>query len=436
MALVFFLAPYQVRAETAPPGTPIDYGDEQALATLVWQHAPDVVAARREAMVAGSEITRAHLYPNPRLDLGWNTIPIGRTTPPGLQDPIGNVPNYTAGLSELFELAKRGPRQAAAAAAFEASRSQAIAVFADRFFDLLRAVGRIATAQVRVALSDEQVQEGARLLELERARAQRGEVAGVFVDRSETEQARLVDARDAARTELEAERAECSALIAGPCPAFSSGDAARHFLQDGARAPLPTAWSSDIEERRPDLSALAQALRAADEQVTLAKRQAIPDVTLRFGYTYDTFVVAGNQRQSLGLGMEMPIPVLDHGQADLEAASAAVISAQRARASLKASGQATLESAARERELIDARRTQLQAALGTANQVRHSMEGAAQQGGMSQIEVLLARRRYQELLLEGAELEGAAYATSLKLRQTAALFPRPNGDRDREDRQG
>jgi len=64
------------------------------------------------------------------------------------------------------------------------------------------------------------------------------------------------------------------------------------------------------------------------------------------------------------------------------------------------------------------------------------MEGAAQQGGMSQIEVLLARRRYQELLLEGAELEGAAYATSLKLRQTAALFPRPNGDRDREDRQG
>lgn len=404
--------------------SPTDYDDESTLAALLWEHSPDVIEAREQVGVAGSELTRSRLYPNPQLDAGWNTIPIGKTNPPDLHDPIGNVPNYTVGLSELFQLAKRGPRQAAAAAELEASKGAATALFADRFFDLLRSIGRIATAQVRESVAAEQVDEGTRLLDLERARAEKGEVARMLVDRSETEQARLIAARDAARTELEAARAECAALVAVTCPPFESGEAARRFLDKAAGEPLPTTWSSEIEARRPDLAALAAALRAADEKVTLAKRQAIPDVTLRFGYMYDTFVEAGNQRQSLGLGMQVPLPVMDHGQADLEAASAAVLRAQRARAALVSSGQLTLEAAARERDLISDRVRQLHAAVANADKLRTTMEGAAREGGMSQVDVLLARRRYQELLLEGAELEGDAYDVALKIRQAAALFPR------------
>ena len=56
---------------------------------------------------------------------------------------------------------------------------------------------------------------------------------------------------------------------------------------------------------------------------------------------------------------------------------------------------------------------------------RQTMEGAARQGGMSQVHVLLARRHYQEVLLESTELVGDAYDAALKIRQTAALFPRP-----------
>src|SRR5262249_56812082 len=104
-----------------------------------------------------------------------------------------------------------------------------------------------------------------------------------------------------------------------------------------ATAELPAGWSTEIEARRPDLSALGSALRAADQQVTLAKRQAIPDVTVRFGYMYDTFVEAGNQRNSLGLGMQVPLPVFNHGQAELEAASAPLFRAQPAPTALAAS---------------------------------------------------------------------------------------------------
>ena len=411
--------------EPAPAGPLIDYTNQAQLAELVWEHSPEVIEAREQVGVASSEVTRARLYHNPQLDVSWNTIPIGETNPTDLHDPIGNVPNYVVGISELFDLAKRGPRQAAAAAELEASQAEAAAVFADRFFELLRAVGHIAGSQVKATLVSEQVEEGERLIQLEEARAEKGEIARMIVERSETEQARLQAARDAARTELEAARAECAGAVAVPCPPFESGDAARRFLRQQAAEPLPTAWSPEIEARRPDLSGLDAALRAADQHMVLAKRQAIPDVTVRLGYEYDTFVVSGDQRQSLALGMQMPLPVLDQGQADVEAASAALLRARRARAALVAASQITLDAATRQRSLINGRIDKLQGALEKADSLRHSMEGAAQQGGLSLVDVLLARRRYQELVLEGADLDGEAYDTALKIRQAAAIFPRP-----------
>jgi cobalt-zinc-cadmium efflux system outer membrane protein len=421
--LVSILAPCIGYA--AEPLTPADYDDERKLAELLWEHSPDVIEARQRVGVAGSQLTRARLYPNPQLDAGWNTIPIGRTNPPDLQDPIGNVPNYTVGLSELFELAKRGPRQAAAAAELESSRAEATAVFADRFFDLLQAVGHIATAQLRERAVSEQVEEGTHILELERARAAKGEVAGMMVDRTESEQSRLIATRDAARTELESARAECAALLAVSCPQFESSEAARTYLRKTGEASLPGSWSAEIEARRPDLAALAAALRAADEKVTLAKRQSIPDVTVRLGYTYDTFVVSGNQRQSLGLGMQMPLPVINHGQAELQEASAALLRARRAREALVSSAELTLQSGARKRDLMAARLSQILAALKNAERLRDTMEGAALHGGVSQVDVLLARRRYEELKLEAAELEGDQYEAALKVRQTAGFFPQP-----------
>jgi outer membrane protein, heavy metal efflux system len=160
--------------------------------------------------------------------------------------------------------------------------------------------------------------------------------------------------------------------------------------------------------------------------MVLAKRRAIPDLTVRLGYTYDTFVASGNQRQSLGLGVQMPLPVIDHGQADLEAASAALLHARHARASLVSSGQIALASAARQRRLIRDRQEQLRTALARADHLRQEAEGAVQQGGLSQVDVLLARRQYQELLLDDAALDGDAYDTALAIRQVAALFPRPD----------
>jgi len=126
------MLPLAASAQTPPVAalTPGDYADEAKLAALLWDRSPDVLDARTSAGIAASEVTRARAYPNPALDFTWGTIPVGRTNPPDLSDRLNNVPNYNAGLSELVELAKRGPRQAATVAEFERSRLQAVSTLA------------------------------------------------------------------------------------------------------------------------------------------------------------------------------------------------------------------------------------------------------------------------------------------------------------------
>jgi len=405
--------------------TPTDYLDEAKLMGLLWEQSPEVVEARRSAGIAASEVTRARKYPNPALDFTWGTIPIGPSNPRDLHDPIGNVPNYNVGISELFEIAKRGPRQAATTAELEAAHAQAVATLGTRFFDLMDAIGRIARNQVRAAVINGQVNASRRLLELDRARASKGDIAGVDVLRSEVEHARLVAAREAARTDREAARAACAAITATACPPFESGKTARRFLRQTARQDVPTTWSDEFERRRPDIAALNATLQAAGERATLAQRRVIPDVTVRMGYTYDTFVTAGNQRQSLGLGVQLPLPVLDQGQADLQAAMVTRERASQVRDSLVASGRQVLSAATRQRELVSARIRQLDAALSTARQLRDATLGAARQGGASQVDVLLAFRAYQELLLDRTDLDADAYQAALAARQATAAFPQP-----------
>src|SRR5581483_12081788 len=218
--------------EPATPAvlTPADYADDGALVRLVWQHEPSVLEARAAAERAASEVVRARTYPNPTLDFTWGTIPVGPTNPPDLADPITNVPNYTFGLSELVEIAKRGPREAATVAEFEQADSQARATLLAKTFDLLRAIGKIARSQVRLASMAELVSASNELLDLDRARAAHGDVAPVDVERAEVEAVRLLASRDREVADLNAARAECTAIVATGCPEFASPHDARRFL--------------------------------------------------------------------------------------------------------------------------------------------------------------------------------------------------------------
>ncbi|HEY2387186.1 MAG TPA: TolC family protein [Candidatus Binatia bacterium] len=401
-----------------------DYDDETKLAAALWQHAPEVIDARSAAASAAGDLRRARTLPNPTLDFTWGTMPIGETNPPDLHDPWSHVPNYTVGISELIELGKRGPRAAAAAAQLEQAQAQALATLGTRFFALLAAIGDIARSQARAGVLNAQVHAGDDTIALERARASKGETATADLERAELEQMRLVAARDSARSDLETARGACAAIVASPCPAFPTARAAREYLRREAAATAPRTWSPELEKQRPDIAALDAALHAADEQARLARRKAIPDVTVRAGYTYDTFEAAGNQRQSAALGVQVPLPVFDRGQADLQTAEAALAKARDTRAALVETARTTLETEARQRVLVARRIEQMSHALDTARSVRSAMEGAAREGGTSQLDVLLAQRSHQDLLLARTDLDGEAFTAALKIREAAGDFPR------------
>ena len=402
------------------------YDDEKQLSELLWRQSPEVLDARAAFDAARSDLLRAQTYPNPNLDFTWGTIPVGRTNPPHLEEPLSNVPNYTTGIAELVELGKRGPRQKAAAADVERTQQQALAALSDRFFALLGRIGQIAAAQQRVAVLSELVGASQELIGLDRARSSKGEIAVLEFERTEVEHARLTAERDAALTEQTAAQAECSTLLAVSCPPFESGTAAHAFLSAAANAAVPPEWSTEAAATRPDVAALAAATRAADQRATLANRRIIPDVTVRLGYTYDSFIVSGNQRNSVALGLQMPIPAFDRGQADLQTALSERARAQRTRESLLSTAPNRLSAAMRQRDLILERIHRIDSAVDKARSVSDSLREAQRAGGTSQIEVLLARRAHQELLLERSALDGDAFDISLMIRQALGLFPHPS----------
>ena len=85
--------PTAPRAEDLPPALDLArMPDDAVMAELLWGRSPDLVAARAKIVTARGDLVRAKLLPNPSLDSSWNTIPVGKTNPPGLASPIDNVP--------------------------------------------------------------------------------------------------------------------------------------------------------------------------------------------------------------------------------------------------------------------------------------------------------------------------------------------------------
>src|SRR4029453_13496893 len=72
--LVLLSVAAPARAATDPGLSPGAYQDEGPLAAAIWERSPEVIDARADSAVAASEETRAHLLPNPQLDLAWGTI--------------------------------------------------------------------------------------------------------------------------------------------------------------------------------------------------------------------------------------------------------------------------------------------------------------------------------------------------------------------------
>lgn len=384
--------------------------DSTALAERVWSSSPDLQQARAKVAAARADAARAQFLPNPSLDLSANTIPVGQSNPADLKEPLLNVPNFGVALSVLLEIGKRGPRQDATHEAARAAALDALELLRQRVLAAEEAISDVAAAEVRVATLMELADDAERLTKIQRARSEKGDTAPLDADRAQLEEegifTSLGDARDSLAEGLRA----CTEVVGAQCLPF--GDRARAITWLERTFDVAAADVSN----RPDVRSLTATQRSAEASLLLAERHAIPDPTLRVGYVYDRFVVSGNQQNSFYVGLNFPLPVFDHGQADAAAAQVAANSAARARERIILTSTSQLTRVRSELDSVEARQKRLKEhSLPLAQSVVARLDAAVSRGAAPIQELLLARRTYAELLLTGNDLDRAAFRLRVAL---------------------
>ncbi|HZW87907.1 MAG TPA: TolC family protein [Myxococcaceae bacterium] len=393
-------------------------GDLQ-LVELLWARSPELVAARAKLGQADADVTRSEVFPNPGFDFQWGTLAVGPTNPPGL-DKLKDVPNYTFTLNQPFEIAKRGPRQAASRSARDAAVFDAVELLRQRWFDLLERISEVATAEIRVGALEDTVRDAQRLADLQLERQKRGDIAGLDVDRAVLEAEKYASNLGQERERLSAALLLCAQTVGLPCRPFGSPDAARAFLT-GRLAVAPPAPNLDA---RPDLRSLQAQEASARSSLALARNRWIPDPTFRVGYVLDEFTVAGNQHQSVFVGVSMPLPFFDHGQADAKAASALAEAAGQAQLLIRAASVRDLASLEQQRAAALARRSRLmERTLPLARDVVQRLESAVTRGGAPLPDLLLARRTLGDLQLDAADLDLFAFHLTVAQARAAGELP-------------
>lgn len=420
LAISLLLAPAAPAAEDEPSRfVPAADLDLPALERLVAARTPALEAANLEVELAEAEHQQSRLLPNPTLDLGWGTVPVGPVNPSGLSRPLANVPNYSVGLGYTLPVGKRRPRMARAQALAEASHASRAALTRALSLQFAGLLGRIAVATLRREGVRSLVDDAARAVDVASKRLTEGYGTPLDLDRLRIDLSRSEQLLRSAESDLGATLAACSGLVVMRCEGFVSSAEARAFLARWIdRAPLPTGALAE----RPDLVALAAEERAAAAELRLARAQRLPDPTVRLGYLHDRFVISGNQMNSLNLGVSLPLPIFDHGQAMIAAARARQtrIAAERRRrlAASEVRSVALRERVAAQRARQHALSEQI---IPRARAVLGDVERAAQTRLVALGDVLQARRTMSELLLEEADSYADAFDAYLEL---LAEFPR------------
>jgi len=390
--------------------------DPEGLASWLAGQNPYVRAARARAHQAQSDVASTHLFPNPVLDASLSNVPITTTNPPGLT--FGETAIFGVGLSETFELGKRGPRQDAAALRERAARLDVTSTLTDRVTTARDALGAAVHLGLRLGILQESLTDAERAAALEHTRLEQKALSGMDYDRLLLDLAGLKSEFARNQAEYTAARAECRAALGADC---DLGGVTDDDLDDA----LPLAPGAESEDRlnaRSDLRSLELQASAARRDADLASNRAIPDVTARVGYVHDRFVVSGDNMNTLAFGLALPLPVFDHGQHDSRKATEHAIELEDERRALFADARAELDGLLSRKAALEANIEVLtKETLPRSDAVLSAAEQAFHQGGASMTDFLLARRTHIALTLTRLDQRFELFAVKNELHRVLGL---------------
>jgi cobalt-zinc-cadmium efflux system outer membrane protein len=414
---------FSIAAERDIPTVRALLAEPSQLAQWLADQDPAIVAAQARVDAAVELREQATTLPNPQLTASAGGFVIGHTNPRTPRLGLGETTAISAGLTELVELGKRGPRQRAARLRADAAAQLGAATLSGRLSEATLTLGKLAYVSAKRAVVAENLRAAQTLASLEKIRRDHADLSGAEYSRIELETQQL--ALQLARTEADVAVAVamCGAILHTRCPTDDAIDATA--LDAGAPIPtkLPAGLGVDQAiDRRPGRRAAQLEKSALEADATLASHRAIPDLTLSVGYTLDNLTVAGNQHQTLMFAVGVPLPLFDRGANDAAAAraSARAIDAEQRAVVREARGQ--VEALLAQRTTLEATVTQLQSeALPRSAQIVQQTRHAFDLGQTGLAELLLAERAHRQLVLDVLDTRFDLFNVRAQLRQVLGI---------------
>jgi cobalt-zinc-cadmium efflux system outer membrane protein len=292
---------------------------EQAVAVAL-QRNRDVIAARLEIEASALDVVAARLYPNPTFEYAIGNLLLGKANTNNLPNPTTSFfdqPVQTFGVSEIVDVwMKRSARIRVADHGVERRKLLTEDALREIVYAVRSGFEDAVREQLERRLAHDVADRYAQTIKISQARFKAGDISEAELRKIELEGLRYQNAVIDAETQLDVARNRLAALLglrAGELPA-SLAEPPDTGARPGFDLPRLTARAL---ERRPDLRAAGAAQAQAEAQIASAKRDALPDIALGAAYTHSAFTSSGDNPNTLGLTLSLPLPLFDRNQANI-----------------------------------------------------------------------------------------------------------------------
>ena len=275
------------------------------------QHSPLLQAAKENVQAAkGSEVT-ARLRPNPSFNLNSESYPLFTSSP----GPFFNQQELSMTIEQPIETAhKRYWRHRVASASREATESQFDDTQRLLKLQVEQAYSEVLLAQADLESARSLLADYDRILAIQRARFNKGSISGGDLRRIEIERFRFLDDVLTSENNVRNAKAALLATIGHP-------NVYKDFRTAGALEVKPVERSleqltEDALRYRPDMAAERFRVSQAQNEFSLQKANAVPNVVPFAGYKRDFGL------NTLAFGIQVPLPVFNRNQGEVARAQA------------------------------------------------------------------------------------------------------------------
>jgi cobalt-zinc-cadmium efflux system outer membrane protein len=250
---------------------------------LAEARSPALLEARARTAVAEADALGAPKRPNPSLEVEFRGYPLFEPDLPSFLD----TQELTIAVDQEFEPGdRRRWRREAAQLGAQASAAESLDVLRRLRLEVQRAYVHVVLAQADVEATRATLEDVDRVLSINRARYEQGELSGVELRRLQVERHRFADDGLMADLALRNARSRLLALL-NVRPLDQPFETVDRLPEEGALPPLGPAPAAGSIPERADLRALRFGEARAEADARLQHALRIPPFSLGAGYQRD-----------------------------------------------------------------------------------------------------------------------------------------------------